>query len=106
MADVIHDAVDYVPPLVVEEEELYHAKTWLGKYVFCQDAKVIAIQYSCVAIGIGLVALGLSIAMRLQIAFPRHLCFHRSYELPSVCDDARHDHGDLLANRAVLRWVW
>ena len=32
MADVIHDAVDYVPPLVVEEEELYHAKTWLGKY--------------------------------------------------------------------------
>ena len=45
MADVIHDAVDYVPPLVVEEEELYHAKTWLGKYVFSQDAKVIAIQY-------------------------------------------------------------
>ena len=75
MADVIHDAVDYVPPLVVEEEELYHAKTWLGKYVFCQDAKVIAIQYSCVAIGIGLVALGLSIAMRLQIAFPDSFAF-------------------------------
>ena len=75
MADVIHDAVDYVPPLVVEEEELYHAKTWLGKYVFCQDAKVIAIQYSCVAIGIGLVALGLSIAMRLQIAFPDTFAF-------------------------------
>jgi cytochrome c oxidase subunit 1 len=75
MADVAHDAVDYVPPLVVEEEELYHAKTWLGKYVFCQDAKVIAIQYSCVAIGIGLVALGLSIAMRLQIAFPDTFAF-------------------------------
>ena len=66
MADVAHDAVDYVPPLVVEEEELYHAKTWLGKYVFCQDAKVIAIQYSCVAIGIGLVvAEYLSIIMNL-----------------------------------------
>jgi len=75
MADVAHDAVDYVPPLVVEEEELYHAKTWLGKYVFCQDAKVIAIQYSVVAIGIGLVALGLSIAMRLQIAFPDSFAF-------------------------------
>ena len=49
MADVIHDAVDYVPPLVVEEEEFYHAKTWLGKYVFCQDA-TIAIQYSCVGL--------------------------------------------------------
>ena len=75
MADVTHDALDYVPPLEVHEEELYHAKTWLGKYVFCQDAKVIAIQYSCVAIAIGLVALGLSIAMRLQIAFPDTFAF-------------------------------
>ena len=75
MADVTHDALDYVPPLEVHEEELYHAKTWLGKYVFCQDAKVIAIQYSCVAIAIGLVALGLYIAMRLQIAFPDTFAF-------------------------------
>ena len=56
MADVIHDAVDYVPPLVVEDEELYHAKTWLGKYVFSQDAKVIAIQYGLTAIAVGVVA--------------------------------------------------
>jgi cytochrome c oxidase subunit 1 len=70
MSDVTHDALDYVPPLEVEEEVLYHAKTWLGKYVFCQDAKVIAIQYSVTAIGIGLVALVLSLLMRLQLGFP------------------------------------
>jgi len=70
MSDIAHDALDYVPPLEVEEEELYHAKTWLGKYVFCQDAKVIAIQYSVTAIAIGLVALVLSLLMRLQLGFP------------------------------------
>jgi len=75
MADVIHDAVDYVPPLVVEEEELYHAKTWLGKYVFSQDAKVIAIQYSGTAIGVGVVALCLSVLMRLQIGWPDTFAF-------------------------------
>ena len=75
MADVIHDAVDYVPPLVVEEEELYHAKTWLGKYVFSQDAKVIAIQYSATAIGVGVVALCLSVLMRLQIGWPDTFAF-------------------------------
>ena len=75
MADVIHDAVDYVPPLVLEEEELYHAKTWLGKYVFSQDAKVIAIQYSGTAIGVGVVALCLSVLMRLQIGWPDTFAF-------------------------------
>ncbi len=70
MSDVAHDAIDFAPPVEVEEEELYHAKTWLGKYVFSQDAKVIAIQYSCTAIAIGVVALGLSLLMRLQLGFP------------------------------------
>mgnify|MGYP006198662061 CR=1 FL=1 len=41
----------------LEEMELYHPKTWLGKYVFSQDAKYIAIQYSLTAIAIGVVAL-------------------------------------------------
>ena len=55
--------------------ELYHAKTWLGKYVFSQDAKVIAIQYAITAIGIGLVALVLSGIMRLQLGFPGSFSF-------------------------------
>ena len=49
-----------VPEKEVEDVELYHAKSWWTKKVFSQDAKIIAIQYSCTAIAIGLVALVLS----------------------------------------------
>ena len=56
MADIAHDADSYVPPAETEEMELYHAKTWIGKYVWSQDAKVIAVQYSITAVAIGLVA--------------------------------------------------
>jgi len=66
----IGDASQTVPPAEVPEMELYHAKSWLTKYVFCQDAKVIAIQYSCTALAIGLVGLVLSWLMRLQLGYP------------------------------------
>src|SRR5579885_1758709 len=59
-----------IPAAEVPDVELYHAKSWITKYVFCQDAKVIAIQYSLTAMGIGLVALVLSWLIRLQLAFP------------------------------------
>ncbi len=49
---------------------LHHPHSWVTKYVWSQDHKVIAIQYSCTAIGIGLVALVLSALMRLQLGFP------------------------------------
>jgi cytochrome c oxidase subunit 1 len=55
--------------------ELYHPKTWLGRYVFCQDAKVIAIQYAGTAIAIGVVALVMSMLMRLQLGFPGTFSF-------------------------------
>jgi cytochrome c oxidase subunit 1 len=70
MAEVATDTVGSVGPAEVAEVELYHAHTWLTKYVFCQDAKVIAIQYSLTAMAIGFVALVLSWLMRLQLAFP------------------------------------
>ena len=70
MTDVAHDAVDYVRPAEVAEEALYHPKTWLGKYVFSQDAKIIALQYSMTAMAVGLIALILSVLMRLQLGFP------------------------------------
>lgn len=70
MATAAHDATSYVPELEMDEMELYHAKTWLGKYVFSQDAKVIAVQYGITAFSIGLVALVLSLIMRLQLGFP------------------------------------
>ncbi len=70
MANVAPAEDEYVRPLEVPDVELYHAKSWVTKYVFSQDAKVIAIQYSVTAGAIGLVALVLSWLMRLQLGFP------------------------------------
>lgn len=61
---------DAVPPAEVAEMELYHPHSWWTKYVFSQDAKIIAIQYSATATAIGMVALVLSWLMRLQLGFP------------------------------------
>ena len=49
---------------------LHHPHSWVTRYVWSQDHKVIAIQYSVTAIAIGLVALFLSALMRLQLGFP------------------------------------
>jgi cytochrome c oxidase subunit 1 len=70
MASHAHDAVSHAPPAEVGEMELYHPKTFIGKYIWSQDAKVIAIQYGITATAIGLVALALSLLMRLQLGFP------------------------------------
>lgn len=75
MSQVTAGPIDSVPPAEVPEVELYHARSWWTKYVFCQDAKVIAIQYSGTALAIGLVALVLSWLMRLQLGFPDTLSF-------------------------------
>jgi cytochrome c oxidase subunit 1 len=72
---VAHDASDFAPPAEVEEVELYHPKTFIGKYIWSQDAKIIAIQYAVTAISIGLVALVLSWLMRLQLAYPNSFSF-------------------------------
>src|SRR5882762_11450482 len=75
MSYVAHDESAFAPPAEVEEVELYHPKTWVGKYVWSQDAKVIAVQYAITAIGIGLVALVLSWLMRLQLGYPNTFSF-------------------------------
>ena len=76
MSDLVaHDESDYAPPAEVGEMELYHPKTFIGKYIWSQDAKVIAIQYAVTAIGIGVVALVLSWLMRLQLGFPNQFDF-------------------------------
>jgi len=76
MVDVTSQEVDYgIRPAEVEEAELYHPKSFLTKYVWSQDAKVIAIQYSATAIAIGMVALVFSWMMRLQLGFPETFSF-------------------------------
>ncbi|BDD92224.1 cytochrome c oxidase subunit 1 [Pandoraea sp. NE5] len=45
------------------------------KYVWSQDHKVIAVQYACTAIAVGLVGLVLSNLMRMQLGFPGKFSF-------------------------------
>lgn len=75
MSGVAHDETAFAPPAEVAEEVLYHPKTFIGKYIWSQDAKVIAVQYALTAIAIGLVALVLSGIMRLQLGFPDTFSF-------------------------------
>src|SRR5215207_4928046 len=70
MVDAAIGRNEPLPPAEVPDVELYHPHSWITKYVFSQDAKVIAIQYSMTALAIGLVALVLSWLMRLQLGFP------------------------------------
>src|SRR5687767_8283193 len=75
MTHVTPDTVNYVGPAEVEDVELYHAHSFVTKYIWSQDAKVIAIQYAVTATAIGLVALVLSWLMRLQLGFPDTFSF-------------------------------
>jgi cytochrome c oxidase subunit I len=52
------------------DHALHDPQTFITKYIWSQDHKVIAIQYAITAIAIGLVALVLSVVMRLQLGFP------------------------------------
>ena len=52
------------------EQEMHHPHSWVTKYVWSQDHKVIAIQYGGTAVLVGLVALALSLLMRMQLGFP------------------------------------
>jgi cytochrome c oxidase subunit 1 len=75
MVDVTHGEAGAISPAEVPDVELYHAHSWIERYVFSQDAKVIAIQYSVTALTIGFVALVLSWLIRLQLGFPGTFSF-------------------------------
>jgi len=73
--DVASGKNDTIPALEVPPQDLYHAKSFITRWIFSQDAKVIGIQYALIAVSIGLVALVLSWMMRLQLAFPELVPF-------------------------------
>jgi cytochrome c oxidase subunit 1 len=75
MVEIGSGAEQVIQPAEVEDVELYHPKSWWTKYVFSQDAKIIAIQYFLTAVSIGMVALVLSWLMRLQLGFPGYFSF-------------------------------
>ena len=53
----------------------HEPSSFISKYVWSQDHKVIAIQYAVTAIFVGLIALVLSGMMRLQLGFPDSFSF-------------------------------
>ena len=57
------------------EIEHHDPTTFITKYVWSQDHKVIAIQYGVTAMFVGLIALCLSAMMRLQLGFPNSFSF-------------------------------
>ena len=57
------------------EQHLHDPQSFVTKYIWSQDHKVIAIQYAVTAIFVGVVALILSGMMRLQLAFPDSFSF-------------------------------
>ncbi|TFH75493.1 cytochrome c oxidase subunit I [Gammaproteobacteria bacterium LSUCC0112] len=66
----------YVPLADQDDAHALHdPQSFVTKYIWSQDHKVIAIQYGGVAIFVGLIALGLSIIMRLQLGFPDTVSF-------------------------------
>ena len=66
----------YVPLADQDDAHALHdPHSFVTKYIWSQDHKVIAIQYGGIAIFVGLIALGLSIIMRLQIGFPDTVSF-------------------------------
>jgi cytochrome c oxidase subunit I len=75
MVDVTPGAIEVIQPAEVADVELYHPHSWIERYVFSQDAKIIAIQYSVTALSIGLVALVFSWLIRLQLGFPGAFSF-------------------------------
>ncbi len=61
--------------LADKDQPLSHPHSFITKYIWSQDHKVIAIQYGLTAISVGIVALVLSGMMRLQLGFPDSFSF-------------------------------
>ncbi len=57
-------------PIADQTDEMHDPHSFITKYIWSQDHKVIAIQYGGIAIAVGLIALGLSVLMRLQLGYP------------------------------------
>jgi len=62
-------------PIADQTDEMHDPHSFITKYVWSQDHKVIAIQYGGIAIAVGLIALGLSVLMRLQLGYPEDFAF-------------------------------
>ena len=96
--------MDYVRPAELPEQDLYHPHSFIEKWVFCQDAKVIGVQYFLTAVFTGIVGLILSWLMRLQLGFPGLAGFitaEHYYQFVTM-------HGMIMVvfNSTIFRRIW
>ncbi|MEE8308717.1 MAG: cbb3-type cytochrome c oxidase subunit I, partial [Gammaproteobacteria bacterium] len=61
--------------LADQDHHLHDPDTFISKYIWSQDHKVIAIQYGLTAAFVGIVALVMSGLMRFQLGFPNAFSF-------------------------------
>ena len=54
----------------VAHAEHHHKETFLSKYVFSMDHKMISKQFLITGIIMGVIGMAMSIAFRLQLAYP------------------------------------
>ena len=77
MSDITTGAVGAIPPAEVEDVELYHPHSWVTKYVFSQDAKVIAVQYAMHGPRHRAGGSGAVVADAAAVGIPGRLLLHR-----------------------------
>ena len=53
-----------------EHHEHHHKETFITKYVFSQDHKMIAKQYLITGLFMGFIGIAMSLIFRLQLAWP------------------------------------
>ena len=63
-AGSINPDIYYVRPSDIPDQALYHAQSFIAKWVFCQDAKATGVQYFLTAAFTGTIGLILSWLMR------------------------------------------
>ena len=52
------------------ENHTHHKETFITKYIFSQDHKMISKQYLITGLLMGIVGIGMSLVFRMQLAWP------------------------------------
>ncbi|WP_435578222.1 cytochrome c oxidase subunit I [Gilvibacter sp.] len=63
-------AQGYAHPVTHDEHEHHHKETFITKYIFSQDHKMISKQYLITGLFMGIIGIAMSLIFRLQLAWP------------------------------------
>jgi cytochrome c oxidase subunit 1 len=82
-----------------EDHGHHHKETFMTKYIFSQDHKMIAKQYLITGLFMGIIGIAMSLLFRIQLAWPEQsfaifeclfsLSNHSRYHYGILCIDSR-----------------